>query len=250
MRVITEANLVGWVSDLDQPVDVWFLPGFGDSHLAFKGGFTSQLAQVARCICFDFPGFGASPPNKNEQDISGIAEQWHRLIENISRDKPVVLVGHSVASIIAVEIAKRLSNPPKRLISVEGNLVKEDAYFSGKTADFADPLEFYRWHVVQMKNLMAAGKVPDTYLASLAMADPESLWRLGHSALAFTLPGESLLASPCPITYFWARESMTDAGKKFLARQTIHQIQMDGAGHWPMLTHPDKFYGRLAKLLP
>src|SRR5687767_346237 len=55
------------------PLDVWFHPAFGDSHLSYRHVFESELIQHARVFVFDPPGHGASPPRPKGWTI---ADAW------------------------------------------------------------------------------------------------------------------------------------------------------------------------------
>ena len=52
-------NIAIWIAGNKQSdTDVWFLPGFAESHLCFRDAFEYAISKKARIILFDLPGFG------------------------------------------------------------------------------------------------------------------------------------------------------------------------------------------------
>src|SRR4030042_2018139 len=81
--------------------DIWFLPGFGESHLCFRDAFAHPIAERVRIFLFDLPGHGATPPRPTGLTVEEAAQVWRDLIVNFSSSQRIALVGHSVAGIIA-----------------------------------------------------------------------------------------------------------------------------------------------------
>jgi pimeloyl-ACP methyl ester carboxylesterase len=80
---------------------IWFLHGFGESSLSFKEAFFSELVESYSLFVPDLPGFGVSPPQSGRMSIEGATEVVLSLINVLSRNKAVLLVGHSLGSVIA-----------------------------------------------------------------------------------------------------------------------------------------------------
>lgn len=233
--------------------DIWFLHGFGDSHLCFREAFLHSIAEHMRIFMFDFPGFGASPPRPAGLTVEDAAQVWRSLIANCSGKRRIVLVGHSVAGIIATRTALMADRPPGLVISVEGNLTLADAYFSGQAAKFAEPESFYTWFRSTILET-AKHEIFRQYSCSLELADPRTLWTLGRSVLDYPSPGRDFLSLTCPSIYYWDPASMTDDAKKFLAGYNLGQRKLEGLGHWPMVKSPCQFYAAVEedvlRLLP
>lgn len=113
-----------------------FIHAVADCGLAFTPLFATPLAETFRLVAVDLPGFGASPRQDDVLTISQHAEAIVMLTRCLASSGPIGLVGHSVGSMIAVEAASRLGEHFGGLFSIEGNLTAEDAYFSGRAADF------------------------------------------------------------------------------------------------------------------
>lgn len=225
-----------------EDIDVWFLHGFGESHLCFRDAFAHPLAERMRIFLFDCPGCGASPPRQTGLTIEDAAELCRDLIESFSSSRRIVLVGHSVGAIIATRMALMRDFSPGLVISVEGNLTRADAYFSGQAANFDEPEAFYAWLRSKIREKEADGEVFRRYSCSLELADPRTLWTLGRSVIGYPNPGQDFLGLTCPSIYYWDPASTTDAAKQFLDGNGVRQRKLEGLGHWPMITSPSQFY--------
>jgi pimeloyl-ACP methyl ester carboxylesterase len=153
----------------------------------------------------------------------------------------VGLVAHSMASMIAVEVAPRLGARFAGLFSIEGNLTAEDAYFSGRAADFDDPLTF-KQRLLDDIWTMAQEQVPlRRYFASAVLADPRAMWELGRDARRRSVddtPGRAYQRIG-PSLYYWSQTSTVEATRLRIAQSGIAQREFTDAGHWPMVDKPD-----------
>jgi pimeloyl-ACP methyl ester carboxylesterase len=226
--------------DPSADIDIWFLPALGDSHLCFRGIFSHPICQRMRALLFDLPGHGASPARSTGLTIEDAAIIWRDLIVRFSSSRRVVLVGHSMAGIVATRAAQMLDC--SLLISLEGNLTLADAYFSGQAARFDEPEVFHGWFQSRILEMAKDDEVLRRYSCSLEFADPKTLWTLGRSVLSYSSPGDDLLGLTCPSIYYWDPGSTTSESKAFLAAHTLRQRTLEGLGHWPMVTSPAQFY--------
>ena len=73
---------------------------------------------------------------------------------------------------------------PRRLVRwlvlIEGNLTAEDAYFSGRAADFDDAHVFKQCFLDDIWTLAQTRKVMRRYFAAIMLADPIAMWQLGR----------------------------------------------------------------------
>ena len=225
-----------------EDIDVWFLHGFGESHVGFRDAFAHPLAERMRIFLFDWPGCGASPPRPAGLTIEDAAELCRDLIESFSLSRRIVLVGHSVGGIIATRMALTGDHSPDLVISVEGNLTLSDAYFSGQAANFDEPESYYAWLRSKILEKAADDEVFRRYSCNLQLADPRTLWTLGRSVLDHPSPGRDFVSLTCPSIYYWDPASTTDEAKQFLDGNGVRQRKLEGLGHWPMITSPSRFY--------
>lgn len=225
-----------------EDIDIWFLPGLGDSHLCFREAYAHPIAERLRILLVDLPGFGASPPRPSGLTIEDAAQIWRDLIVSFSASRPFVLVGHSMAGIIATRTAQLLNCSPKLVISLEGNLTLADAYFTGQAARFDSPEMFYSSFQSKILSVAQRDEIMRRYSCSLQFADPKTLWTLGRSVLDYPSPGLDFLSLTCPSIYYWDSASLSDDAKIFLAEHRLAQRKLEGLGHWSMVKSPVEFY--------
>jgi len=216
------------------------LHAFADSGSAFTPLFDTELASRFRMVVADLAGFGASPPRPGLHTIARHAAAVAELVSSSPGQGPVGLVAHSVASMIAVEAAPRLGARFAGLFSIEGNLTAEDAYFSGRAADFNDPLTFKQRFLDDIWT-MAQEQLPlRRYFASAVLADPTAMWELGRDALRRSVDDQPGLAyrRVHPSLYYWSQASTVESTRRWIVRSGIAQRQFTEGGHWPMVDKP------------
>jgi hypothetical protein len=64
-------------------------------------------------------------------------------------------------------------------VSIEGHLTADDAYFTGQAAAFDDPDTFKAELTTHARQFATAGRAPASFAASVAAADPHTIWALG-----------------------------------------------------------------------
>jgi pimeloyl-ACP methyl ester carboxylesterase len=149
----------------------------------FAGGATTWRPLVEALAPFDvtvvdLPGFGGCAPTGEPATVTGFAA----VVERSAPRVPAVLVAHSLGSPIAVEAAGRLGARCRGLVSIEGNLTPEDAYFSGQAADHDDPVAFQHALASQVDTLVAGGRAPASYADAIRAADARTMWALSRDA--------------------------------------------------------------------
>ncbi len=242
----TFKNVAVWSGgSSDSRFDLWLLGGFSESHLCFRDAFKYPVSEDARLFIFDPPGQGASPPRTNGLTIPEYAALWKELIDHYSGSRPVVLAGHSMASIVAVETVALMENKPLMVVSVEGNLIKADAFFTGQAANYDTPEEFYAFFTKEILKRVGKGRVPMRYFSSLQFADPLTIWTLGRSVLEYRTPGQDLMDLACPYICYWDSKSVPPESKEFILNNNVRNRELDGMGHWPMVHSPETFYKAL-----
>jgi pimeloyl-ACP methyl ester carboxylesterase len=148
--------------------------------------------------------------------------------------EPVIFIAHSIGGAIAVEAAHQLGQDCLGLLSIEGNLTPEDAYFTGTAADYDDPEAFKRAHLARTKKLVAAGQAPASYAQAVATADASHMWTLGRDAGARDF-GSRYRDLTCPTLYLWSATTTPPATVEYLAHHQIPAHRLDAEHHWPWL---------------
>ena len=236
--------------DAKSVAHIWFLHGFGESSLSFKEAFFSELVESYSLFVPDLPGFGVSPPQPERMSIEGATEVMLPLINGLSRNKAVLLVGHSLGSGIATRVARKLGETVKGVFSIEGNLTRSDGYFSAQAAEFQQADAFHRYFIDLIHNQAANSEVYQRYLASVRFASPEAMMAWGRSSAHLGESGRhgfDFVSLKCQKTYYWSMESTPEETQDFIVKYDIPNTQYTGAGHWPMIETPDECYSEISR---
>lgn len=217
-----------------------FIHALADCGLAFTPLFETPLADGFRLIAVDLPGFGASPPREDVRTIAQHAKVIAALSNAFSSTKPVGLVGHSIGSMIAVEAATQLGQRFAGLFSIEGNLTAEDAYFSGRAADFDDPYVF-KQRLLDDLWTMAQTQAPlRRFHGAMMQADAVAMWALGRDARRLSIgdaPGRAYLRIR-PSLYYWSPHNTAESTRDWIARNAMVNLEFTDASHWPTIDQP------------
>ena len=165
------------------------------------------------------------------------------MINVLSRNKAVLLVGHSLGSMIATQIARNLSESVKGVSSIEGNLTRSDGYFSAQAADFQQADAFYRYFLDLIYKRAENSEINQRYLTSVRFASPEAMMAWGRSSARLGESGRhglEFVSLTCQKTYYWSMKSTPKETQDFIVKYNIPNRQYTDAGHWPMIETPDK----------
>jgi pimeloyl-ACP methyl ester carboxylesterase len=216
------------------------LHGFADDGTAFVPLDGTAATQAFELVACDLPGFGASRPLDGEVSIAALARFVQRLGAALSPDRPIGLIAHSVGAPIAVETALASPRRVAALLSVEGNLTAEDAYFSGRAAGFDDADGFKAHFGDALWEMGGRDKAVRRYSGAVRMADARSMWQLGRDAVArgagdaFGRAYLGLTARGVATLYLWGRENVPASSAAFIVGHAMSQRAVAGAGHWIM----------------
>jgi pimeloyl-ACP methyl ester carboxylesterase len=229
---------------------IWFLHGFGESGLSFKEVFFSELVESYSLFVPDFPGFGVSPLQPERMSLEGAAEVIISLINVLSRNKAVLLVAHSLGSVVATKVALNLGKTVKGVFSIEGNLTRSDGYFSAQATRFQQADAFYQYFLDLIYERAENSEVHQRYLASVRFASPEAMMAWGRSSARLGGSGRhglDFVSLKCQKTYYWSMESTPQETRDFIDKYNIQNIQYTGAGHWPMTEIPNECYFAISR---
>ena len=224
------------------------LAGFGDGGEMFAPLTDTVLAQRFRLLPLDLPGFAGAPALPGPTTLEALAEVVH---EVAVREDARVLVAHSVASIIASLAAGRADSPVETIISLEGNLTAEDAYFSGTAADYDDAEAFKTAFLARLDEMAETQPVVRRYAETVQRADPQALWELGCDARRFSethIPGEVLRRAVDAI-YLYNPDNCAPTSLAWLARSAMKAVILEGASHWPSVDQPQILAQRMLEAL-
>lgn len=223
----------------DGPI-LLFVHAFADSSLAFTPLFETSLARRFRIVAVDLPGFGGTPRRNGIETLADHACVIAGVARSFGAMRPFGLVAHSVASMIAVDVARKMERSFAGLFSIEGNLTSADAYFSGRAADFDDPHEFKRQFLEEIWQLSQSKPVFRRYFAAAVTADPVAMWNLGRDARRLSTgdaPGRAYRAVQKSL-YYWSTENTTETSRRWIEKSSLAHRQFTDASHWPMVDQP------------
>ena len=206
------------------------IAGFGDNAVMFAPLLRTRSAELVHLDPFDLPGFGAPPlPETTPEALAAVVDA--RCQETGAR----TVVAHSVASIIASLAARREGSPIRAIVSLEGNLTAEDAYFSGTAADHPDPDAFREALLARLAEMGANDPILRGYRERVEVADPAALWSLGRDSRRFSdthHPGQ-VLAAAADVTYVLNPTNCPAQSLEWLETQGLRRLVLNGASHWP-----------------
>lgn len=235
--------LVRRVGD-DRAPTVWVVPGFGDSGAAWLP--LAHAAAGQRWALPDLPGFGASP-RLQRTTIAALADVLAARVR--AETDPVRLIGHSLGAVIAVAVAERVPDRVAALVSIEGNLTSEDAYFSGTAADYDTPAAFHTAFLDRIWDLGRENRAARAYHAALVDADERALWELGREARGLRDPGAAYRRLTCPTLYWWAPRSTGPAAARYIEEHDLPSLRVEDGTHAPHADRPEALAAELADVL-
>lgn len=223
-------------SDKTAP-SIVLIAGFGDNATMFDGLHATRLAKSYRLLPVNLPGFGA-PALDHGTTLGALAA----FVASTARQAGAeIIVAHSVASIVASLAVRDPLCPVTTVLSLEGNLTADDAYFSGMAADFDDPQEFRSTFLDRLGDLVPSRPEIARYRAAVEAADPLALWQLGRDARRFSakhVPGEVLLDAG-HVCYLHNPDNCPARTLAWLKSHPMKSIVLPGATHWASVDQPE-----------
>ena len=226
-----------WRYGADALPAILFIAGFGDDSSMFIPLSETELASRHRLVMVDLPGFGNAAPLEVSTTLEALADVVYDLA---NKERTQVVVAHSVASIIVSLAARRSSSFIDTIISLEGNLTADDAYYSGTAADFDNAADFRRAFLARLDELAKSQQIIARYRSIVAKADPEAMWELGCDVRRFSatyVPGD-ILAETNRVCYLYNPENCPKASLEWLQGHPIPRLRMDGPTHWASVDQP------------
>ncbi|WP_299328477.1 alpha/beta fold hydrolase [Parasphingopyxis sp.] len=222
--------------------------GFGDDLSAFDALGRSQLTDMFELVLLNLPGFGGAPAPLEPASLDSFAQFILDVADMVSPDRPVVLLAHSVASVIATKAATERPDRIAALISIEGNLTAPDAYFSALAACYDTAPEFLAGLLAKIAELDASTARPSRYAQAVRRADSQVMFDLGRDVASRNIGdsfGESFLQlqdDGVASFYFWGRHNSPPETAAFVDRAAtagkLHHREFFESGHWKFADAP------------
>lgn len=187
----------------------------------------------------NLPGFGAPPLTEAKTSLEALATV---LLEAVTKLGTDTVLAHSVSSIIASLAARRPNSPVRSILSLEGNLTPDDAYFSGTAANYSNAVDFRTAFLGRLDEIAKADPIIARYRGIVERADARALWELGCDAHRFSQthsPGQWLAAAP-HAAYFFNPKNVPEASLAWLGDHPMPRFELSNASHWASLDQPDQ----------
>lgn len=218
-------------------MDIVCIAGFGDNASMYEPLMQTKLAREHNLIGLNLPGFGVAPI-EGPVTLNAMAGVLH---EHLTESGARVVMAHSVASIIAALSAQIDGSPIDLILSLEGNLTPEDAYFSGSAAGYGSAEAFRSAFLARLGRMVeTGGSEIARYREHVARADLRSLWELGCDAHDYSnkfMPGEDLKAARRAV-YFYNPDNLPGTSRRWLTESVFERRELLGASHWPTIDQP------------
>lgn len=240
------ASEYGDGSAANRPV-ILCVAGFGDDASMFDALVAEPIADTHQILPLDLPGFGLPAMT----DGTSLEKLARFVAARAAETGATIIAAHSVASIIASLAARMPGSRITRILSLEGNITAEDAYFSGTAADFDDPQSFRSAFLSRLADMSVGSPIFQRYRGVVAKADPTALWQLGIDARRFSaqsVPGE-VLSSAADVTYFYNPVNCPQTTLDWLAVNPMGRVVLKDASHWPSVDAPRMLSERMAEVL-
>lgn len=227
-----------------------FVHGLGASKETFLESFKNESLRDFSILALDLLGFGESDKPENfPYTMESQADVVEELLSNFEF-KNVHMVAHSMGNAVSVPLCERVKEI-KSLINAEGNLIKDDCFFSMKVKNtpFKDFERFgFQSYKDAIKKIIEKGIHKESferYLRQLNQTDARIVHRTSTALVDFCGKGllQRFLRLQQEKFYFLGEENI----RKFrvediLRREGIEIIVISKSGHCMMTDNPSEFY--------
>jgi len=225
------------------------LAGFGDDSTMFEPLLATALCSSYRLVTVDLPGFGDEPPAPGRAGtLSDLAEFVTTVAAGLGAE---TVLAHSAASIVAALAATAPGSGIRTIISLEGNLTKSDAFYSGRAAEYDTPDAFREAFLGLLERASVSDPLVARYRSRVARANARALWVLGNEVVVTSArrpPGELLLGVK-RAHYLYNPTNCADFSLSWLERSGLPATELPGASHWATLDAPERVALVVAEVL-
>lgn len=251
----------------------FLIHGWASSSYTWKP-ILPVLSRRYRCVAIDLPGFGASPAPSRPPTIMGYADLVARLIEYISPNQPVLLLGHSMGGQISATLALRYPLLVERMVllnpALSGRLSTRVNLLIGPhvLAERFLPLEWLLHLLAKTPLDYTDYLLKPSNFAERAQVSEEDYQRIRADARR---PGQGRVRAACfqamrrgdlrgklsalepPTLVIWGAEDdivpLRDAGAVAAEWPAADLRIIPNAGHWPQFEQPDATLRHIALFL-
>ena len=231
----------------DSELKVWLVHGLGGWSATWRLVLEHPAMQGWDVYVPDLPGSGRSPAS-GHRSLGDLAGTVTRLVEMVTGDAPVALVGHSMGGTLGTLVAA--DRPPwlTALMNVEGNLVTASATVGRLITETDDFAAWFEKFADDIYRHGVEGYLPLRQVhAGFLLCDREQFRSLGIELYREPV-GETFVGLTVPHVYVRGTDFPAEAAE-FLDQHDVEVDIFDGSGHFPMLDAPDAFCTALDRWL-
>jgi len=211
---------------------VFFLHGWVGSWKYWIASM--QVASTSyRAYALDLWGYGETAKNTQGYSLDIQAEMLHGFMEKMGISK-IAIVGHGLGALVALTFARRWREKVDRMMVVTCPIEYEMVHTRLRSASASDLVDWL------------SNRSPETALAlsDASKADPQALAGSMDSLQANNLFGAARQANlPCLFVYGQNDPAIQQLPpeKQMSLSHMMHQITLEGSGHFPMLDETQRF---------
>jgi len=235
--------------------NIIFLHGLGSAKEDFLEAINYSNLREISLLAIDLIGHGESvTPQEFSYTMLEQAKNIVSLLEELSFDKNLVIVAHSMGGPIAILLAELLQYKPLAIIYAEGNIDFNDCFGSNtimssgslenwERKNFAETLEELRkeenYEISNYADNFEKAGAKTVYLSSLDLVKISREDILIHKLIKLDIPILPLFGE--------MNKGKFTSEKKIKQHFQIEYIS--NSGHDMMLTNPDEFYQAIIKFI-
>ncbi len=193
-----------------------------------------QVASTSyRAYAIDLWGYGETAKSPQGYSLDTQADMLHAFMEKMGIGK-IAVVGHGLGALVALNFARRWREKVDRVMAVTCPMEYDLVHTRMRSAVPADLVDWL------------SNRTPETTsaLSDAAKADPQALLGSMESLQANNLFGAARqVGLPCLFVYGQNDPAILQppAEKPVSLSHMMHQITLEGSGHFPMLDETQKF---------
>jgi pimeloyl-ACP methyl ester carboxylesterase len=227
-----------------------FLHGLGCSIDDFLQAYETASLSEYTLASFDFPGCGRSSYTETTSlDVDDLVALTAMAVSQLAL-KDIVLIGHSMGGLVALLYSDRYTRSVRALVSVEGNLVRDDCFFSRKVAGtdyslFRGSLFPDFVHGIKMRDNRGFRE----YARTLEQyTNPRAFYDYCSSLVAYSDSGmllEKMLKLGLPTLFLYGSEDRDLPSIRELKRGGVRVVEIANSNHFPQYDNPNAFYKKI-----
>ncbi|MDD2920814.1 MAG: alpha/beta hydrolase [Anaerolineales bacterium] len=193
-----------------------------------------QVASTSfRAYAIDLFGFGDTMRDPSRYSLERQADLVNRFLEEMGIGK-VALVGHDLGALVAFSYIKQYPKSVDRMMAVNCPLEYDSVNARVRTSSMQDLVDWLSNRSPESASALADAAKSDPQAVSASLAGLQS---------ADIFPSVRNLAVPCLFVYGPndPAVSMPSQERTDSFPNHMHQINLEGAGHFPMIENPSQF---------